>query len=234
MVSRAGSHRAAGTSPIEEAGRLRVAIADDHPAYRDRLAIFLRERGLDVVGEVGNGQAAIELSETAEPDVILMDLRMPLLSGFEAIRRLGRVVPSRRILAISAAALEDEIADAILLGASGHASKDRPLVELTWALGAIAGGRQLIAPGTAQVLLRRLRGDTDPERSLVDAEMVRRELDLLGCLAQSYTTPQIGIALSSTPEEVEEDIEMLLTKLRVEKRIQDASLEKKSGDDGRG
>jgi DNA-binding NarL/FixJ family response regulator len=231
VVSRAGSHRAAGTSPIEEAGRLRVAIADDHPAYRGRLAIFLRDRGLDVVGEVGNGQAAIELSETVEPDVILMDLRMPILSGFEAIRRLGTVVPRRRILAISAAALEDEIADAILLGASGHVSKDRPLVELTWALGAIAAGKRLIAPGTAQVLLRRIQGDADPQRSLADASMVRRELDLLGCLAQSYTTPQIGIALNATPDEVDEDIEMLLTKLRVEKRIQDASLEE-SGDRG--
>lgn len=231
MVSRVGS-QAADTSASEGAGRLRVAIADDHPAYRDRLAIFLRGRELDVIGEVGNGQAAIELSEAAEPDVILMDLRMPLLSGFEAIGQLGRTAPRRRILAISAAALEDEIADAILLGASGHVSKDRPLVELTWAIRAIAAGRPLIAPGTAQVLLRRLSGEADPERSLADAVMVRRELDLLACLAQSYTTAQIGIALSATPDEVNEDIEMLLTKLRIEQRILSASPEG-SGDDGR-
>ena len=220
MVSRVGSHRAEGTSPIEEAGQLRVAIADDHPAYRDRLAIFLRGRGLEVVGEVSNGQAAIELSETVDPDVILMDLRMPVLSGFEAIRRLGTAVPRRRILAISAAALEDEIADAVLLGASGHVSKDRPLVELTWALGAISAGRPLIAPGTAQVFLRRIRGDAEPERSLTDASMTRRELDLLACLAQSYTIPQIGITFSATPDEVTDDIEMMLMKLRVEQRIQ--------------
>jgi DNA-binding NarL/FixJ family response regulator len=204
-----------------EAGRLRVAIADDHPAYRDRLAIFLRDRGLEVVGEVGNGQAAVQLSETTDPDVILMDLRMPVLSGFEAIRRLTRAGPRRRILAISAAALEDEVADAILFGANGHVSKDRPLVELLWALRATAEGRPLLAPGTAQVLMRRIHGEADPERSLTDASMVRRELDLLACLAQSYTVPQIGIALSATPEEVTGDIEMMLMKLRVEQRIQE-------------
>jgi DNA-binding NarL/FixJ family response regulator len=223
-VSRVGSQRTAGgVSTIEEAGRLRVAIADDHPAYRDRLAIFLRERGLDVVGEVGNGKAVVELSETSEPDVILMDLRMPVLSGFEAIRRLTRIAPRRRILAISAAALEDEVADAILLGANGHVSKDRPLVELFWALRATAAGQPLLAPGTAQVLLRRISGDADPLRDLTDAEMARRELDLLACLAQSYTTAQIAIALSATPDEITQDIEVMLMKLRVERRIRDAS-----------
>lgn len=225
-MSRAESQRAAGgVSTIEEAGRLRVAIADDHPAYRDRLAVFLREHGLDVVGEVGNGRAAIELSETADPDVILMDLRMPLLSGFEAIRRLARSAPRRRILAISAAAMEDEVADAILLGANGHVSKDRPLVELFWALRATASGQPLLGPGTAQVLLRRINGNADPERNLADAKMARRELDLLACLAQSYTTSQIAIALSATPDEIREDIEVMLMKLRVERRIRDASEE---------
>jgi DNA-binding NarL/FixJ family response regulator len=232
VVGRVKIHRAAGdTSGEAEPGRLRVAIADDHPPYRDRLGIFLRDRGLEVVGEVGNGQAAIKLSETAQPDVILMDLRMPLLSGFDAIRRLSRTAPRHRILAISAAALEDEIADAILLGANGHVSKDRPVVELVWALRAVATGLPLIAPGTARVLLRRLRGDADPVRSLADAAMVRRELDLLDCLAQSYTVPQIAIALSATPDEVNQDIEMVLMKLRVERRIQDARQEESWRDD---
>lgn len=233
MVSRVRIQRAADdASTVGEAGRLRVAIADDHPVYRDRLAIFLRDRGLDVVGEVGNGQAAIELSETADPDVILMDLRMPLLSGFEAIRRLTRAAPRRHILAISAAALEDEVADAILLGANGHVAKDRPLVELLWALRATAEGRPLLAPGTAQVLLRRIRGDADPERTLSDASMTRRELDLLACLAQSYTIPQVGIALSASAEEVTEDIEVMLLKLRVEQRMQDTAREGSEADGG--
>lgn len=221
-MSQVRIHRASDeTSAAAEPQRLRVAIADDHANYRDRLAIFLRERDLEVVGEVGNGEAAIELCERAAPDVIVIDLRMPLLSGFEAIRRLGRVVPRHRIVAIGAVALADEIADAILLGANGHVSKDRPLPELIWMLRAVAAGKLLIGPGTAQVLLRRLRGEADPERSLADASVSRRELDLLACLAQSYTPAQIAIALSATSEEVVEDAEVLLMKLRLERRIKE-------------
>lgn len=211
-----------GTSATEQPRALRIAIADDHPAYRGRLAIFLRDRGLEVVGEVGNGQAAIEMSETVEPDVILMDLRMPLLSGFEAIRQLAELTPRRRVLAISAAALEDEIADAILWGAQGHVSKDRPMLELVWALKAAATGRPLLGPGTAQVLLRRVLDNADPDRSLVGAAVVRRELDLLACLVQSYTIPQIAIALSASPDEIDDDIKVMLVKLRAEQRISDA------------
>lgn len=220
---------AGGESTTEGSQRLRVAIADDHPVYRDRLAIFLRDRGLDVVGEVGNGRAAIELSRSAEPDVTLMDLRMPLVSGFEAIRRLARSSSPRPILAISAAAMEDEIADAILFGANGHVSKDRPLTELIWAIRATAEGRALISPGTAQVLLRRIRGEAAPERSLAEAVMFPRELELLACLAQSYTTTQIAITLSASTDEINQDIEWLLTKLRTEQRMHDAVRERASG-----
>jgi DNA-binding NarL/FixJ family response regulator len=225
VVSRLGIQRTAdGTSLAGEPGRLSVVIADDHPAYRGQLAIFLRDRGLDVVGEVGDGRAAIELSQAADPDVILMDLRMPLVSGFEAIRRLTRAVPDRRILAISAAALEDEVADAILLGASGHLYKDRPLAELIWGIKAVAAGQPLLTPSTAQVLLRRLFGDADPERSLSGAVMFPRELELLEWLAESNTPTQIAIALLATPEEVNQEIEWLLTKLRAERWIKDAEL----------
>ncbi len=211
-----------GVSTREEPGRIRVAIADDHPAYRDQLAVFLRARGLDVVGEVGNGRAAIELVESARPDLIVMDLRMPLLSGFEAIRRLARLTSRRRILAISAAATEDEITDAILSGADGHISKDRAPQELIWVLMATVAGQPLLAPGTAQVLLRRLRGQAEPGRSLVDTVMFQREWGLLACLAQSYTTAQTAMALNATPDEINQDIELLLTKLRAEQWIHDA------------
>lgn len=211
-----------GVSPALEAPPpLRVAIADDHPAYRDRLGIFLRDSGLDVVGEASNGRAAVELSESADPDVILMDLRMPLLSGFGAIRQLNEVVPHCRVLAISAAASEAEIADAILLGANGHIPKDRPLMELIWALKAIAAGRPLVPAGTAQVLMRRIDGDGGPERSLAGAQLSRRDLDLLARLAWSHSIGQIADSLESSIEEVGDEIELMLMKLRVERRARE-------------
>lgn len=221
-MSTVETHRmVGGAGSLGEAIPLRVAIADDHPAYRGRLAAFLRDCGLEVVGEAGNGRAAIEMSETAGPDVILMDLRMPLLSGFEATRRLAVVAPSRRILAISAAALEDEIADAILWGASGHFSKDRPPVELIWAIEATAAGRPVLSPGTAQVLLRRIQ-DGDHGRSLAGASLVRRELDLLASLARGDTASQIAAEMPLSLDALNRDIEEMLMKLRIEERIQDA------------
>src|SRR5918992_1830726 len=81
---------------------LRVVIADDHPFYRDRLAIALRRSGLEVIGEVPDGLTAVDVAETASPDIILMDLRMPLPSGIAATRRLPEGAPPRRIVANSA------------------------------------------------------------------------------------------------------------------------------------
>lgn len=235
MVSQAETHHAGGgAASFEKALPLRIAIADDHPAYRGRLAASLRDRGFDVVGEVGNGRAAIEMSETAEPDVILMDLKMPVLSGFEATRRLSEFAPRRSILAISAAALEDEIADTILWGANGHFSKDRPLAELVWAIEATAAGRPLLSPGTAQILLRRVRGDASPDRSLAGAPLERREREVLACLAQGHTAPQIAIVLLASTEEIKGDIEMILMKLRIEQRIRHAQQRPESVRDGIG
>jgi NarL family two-component system response regulator LiaR len=231
-VSPGKTHHAAGDpASFGETRPLKIAIADDHPFYRGRLAASLRDRGFEVVGEVGNGRDAIEISAIAAPDVILMDLKMPVLSGFEATRRLFELTPRRNILAISASALEDEIADTILWGANGHFSKDRPLQELIWAIEAIAAGRPLISPGIARVLLRRVRGE-DPERSLAGAPLERREREVLACLAQGHSVPQMAIVLLASTEEISDDIEVILFKLRIEERIREILQEAKNSPDG--
>jgi DNA-binding NarL/FixJ family response regulator len=207
-------------------------IADDHPFYRDRLAISLRRRGLEVIAEVPDGRTAVELAETAAPDVILMDLRMPLLSGVDATRQLNEVAPQRQIVAISASALEDEIADAVLWGANAFVSKDRPVDELIAAVDAVAAGRILISPGTAQVLRRRVHGSDGPGLSLVGAPLVRRELDLLDRLAHGREISEIATATGSTSDVVALDVSALLTKLRIEQRIQGAFRDAGGGDEG--
>jgi DNA-binding NarL/FixJ family response regulator len=221
MMSPADLHRQAGGEARErEARALRVVIADDHPFYRGRLAISLRELGLEVVEEVGNGQAAIEAAEATGPDVILMDLRMPLLSGVDATRRLTELSPQLRILAISATALEDEIADAILWGANGYVSKDRSLPDLVAAIETIAEGRPILTAGTAQVLCRRIQGAVEEAPSLIGAPLIRRELALLDLIAKGKTVSQISAETSTPVESLEGDIEAMLLKLRIEQRIQ--------------
>jgi DNA-binding NarL/FixJ family response regulator len=197
-------------------------IADDHPFYRDRLAISLRRRGMEVIGEVPNGLTAIDLAETASPDVVLMDLRMPLLSGLAATRRLAEVAPQRRIVVISASALADEIADAILWGADAYIAKDRPVDDLIAAIDAVTAGKVLLPPGIAQVIRRRVRGGGESGFSLVGAPLVRRELDLLDRLAEGATIAEIAAATPAPEDAIAEEVAAMIMKLRIEQRIQAA------------
>jgi DNA-binding NarL/FixJ family response regulator len=134
-----------------------VVIADDHPFYRAGLATMLRESGFDVVGEAANGDAAIQAAEELAPDVVVMDLHMPGLSGIEATRRLTERVPGTRVLVLTVSAEQDDVADAILAGASGYVLKDGPVEEIAAAIRGTAVGQTVIAPGIPPTLLDRMR-----------------------------------------------------------------------------
>jgi DNA-binding NarL/FixJ family response regulator len=110
---------------------LRVVIADDHPAYRAALARVLRESGIDVVAEASNGEAAIRAALETQPDVVVMDLNMPGLSGLDATRRLRDEAPSTRVLVLSVSAQEEDVSEAIQAGAHGYVLKDGPLEEIS-------------------------------------------------------------------------------------------------------
>lgn len=126
--------------------RLRVVIADDHPAYRAGLARMLRENGIDVVAEASNGEAAIRSVEETEPDVVVMDLNMPGLSGLEATRRLIDETPTMRVLVLSVSAQDDDVTEALEAGAHGYVLKDGALEEVVAAIRAAAAGHPLISP----------------------------------------------------------------------------------------
>jgi DNA-binding NarL/FixJ family response regulator len=126
--------------------RLRVVIADDHPPYRAGLARMLRENGIDVVAEVSNGEAAIRTVEETEPDVVVMDLNMPGLSGLEATRRLLEEAPSTVVLVLSVSAQGDDVTEAMEAGAHGYLLKDGPLEEVVAGIRAAAAGQTLISP----------------------------------------------------------------------------------------
>jgi DNA-binding NarL/FixJ family response regulator len=126
--------------------RLRVVVADDHPAYRAALARMLRENGIDVVGEASNGELAIRTVEETDPDVVLMDLNMPGLSGLEATRRLIDEAPSTHVLVLSVSAQDDDVSEAMQAGAHGYVLKDGPLEEVVGAIRAAAAGQAVISP----------------------------------------------------------------------------------------
>jgi DNA-binding NarL/FixJ family response regulator len=200
----------------------RVVIADDHPFYRQGLARLLRQSGVEVVGEAANGLAAIELVGRLAPDVAVVDLNMPGLSGVEVTRRLNERTPATRVLVVSVSAREDDVTDAILAGASGYVLKDGPVEDVVAGIQAAAAGESLLSPRIAATLLDRIR---HPDRVMPDLSPVPispRELQVLGLVAEGRGTHEIGEALRIGAGAVTKHVSSILMKLQVENRVQAA------------
>jgi two-component system nitrate/nitrite response regulator NarL len=203
---------------------LRVVVADDHPFYREGLARLLRESGIDVVADVPNGEAAIEAVDRLAPDVVVMDLNMPGLSGLEATRTLSQRAPATRVLVLSVSAQEADVTDAILAGASGYVLKDGPVEEVVAGINAAAAGHAVISPRIAAVLLRRVRehSDVDADEALAGAPLSARELEVLALVAEGRANHEIAELLVISPSTVRNHISSILMKLQVENRVQAA------------
>jgi DNA-binding NarL/FixJ family response regulator len=200
---------------------LRVVIADDHPFYRQGLARLLSQSGVEVVGQAANGPAAIELVEQTAPDVAVVDLNMPGMSGVEVTRRLMERTPASRVLVVSVSAQEDDVIEAILAGASGYVLKDGPVDEVVAGIRAAAAGESLLSPRIAGTLLDRIR-DREVQPDLPPIPLSQRELQVLGLVAEGRGETDIGEALHIGAGAVTKHISSLLMKLQVENRVQAA------------
>jgi DNA-binding NarL/FixJ family response regulator len=120
---------------------LRVVVADDHPFYRQGLVQSLRDSGIDVVREVPNAEAGIQAVEETTPDLVIMDLNMPGISGVEAARQLSKRFPAIPVLMLSVSAEEADVADAINAGAIGYVLKEAPQEEIVAAIRSAAAGQ---------------------------------------------------------------------------------------------
>ena len=205
-----------------EAARLRVVIADDHPFYRDGLAKLLSASGIEVVAQTANGEAAIRAVEDCAPDVVVMDLNMPGLSGIEATRSLVESSPPTKVLVLTVSAQEADVTEAILAGACGYVLKERPVEEVVAAIHAAAAGHALISPRIAALLLRRMRDDPRPEFDVSGARLSDRERDVLQQLADGKSNHEIAAALFISPSTVRNHVASILAKLQVENRVQAA------------
>jgi len=202
---------------------LRVVLVDDHPVYRAGLARLLRESGVDVIAEVPNGEAALSVVAELAPDVVVMDLNMPGMSGLEATQRLVAQSPATRVLIVSVSAQEADVTDAILAGASGYVLKESPVEEVVAGIRAAAAGQSLISPRIATMLLQRIRdaaGTVDID--LAPANLSARELEVLSLMAEGKSNHEIAEALVISPSTVHNHISSILMKLQVENRVQAA------------
>jgi DNA-binding NarL/FixJ family response regulator len=202
---------------------LRVVLVDDHPVYREGLAKLLKECDVDVVAQAGNGEDALAIVEETAPDVVVMDLNMPGMSGVDVTRRLIERTPSSRVLIVSVSAQEEDVTEAILAGASGYVLKDGPVEEVVAGIQAAAAGESLISPRIATMLLRRMRLDDPIEVEAPAATpLSERELQVLKLVAQGKGNQEIGEELFIGQSTVRNHISSILMKLQVQNRVQAA------------
>jgi DNA-binding NarL/FixJ family response regulator len=205
-------------------------VVDDHDLFRSGLRRLLGEDGLVVVGEARNGEEAVRRAVELRPDVIVMDVSMPGMSGVEATRELRVLAPECAVLMLTVNGDDDSVLDAILAGAAGYLLKDARLPEIVRGIHAAAAGEALIAPAVTAGVLERLRrhGPRDaPARP--DVALSPRELDVLRLIVAGHDNGEIGKRLHLSASTIKHHASSILEKLGVDNRIQAAVLAVRAG-----
>jgi DNA-binding NarL/FixJ family response regulator len=201
---------------------VRVLIADDQPLMRSALRGCLSgEQDIEVVAEATNGQQAVDLVRDLQPDVALLDLRMPVMDGVEATRRIvgGRQASPTRVIAITTFELDDYVVSALRAGASGFLLKDATPEELVHAVRVVAAGDALLSPPVTRRLLERFARSLPATTPPGVASLTPRERTVLQLVARGATNAQIASELYLAESSVKTHIGHLLSKLHVPDRV---------------
>jgi NarL family two-component system response regulator LiaR len=203
---------------------IRVLIVDDHSMVRQGLQMFLSlDDELEVVGEAANGAEAIAQARSLHPDVVLMDLLMPVMDGIAATRAIRRELPDVEVIALTSVLEDQAIAGAIHAGAIGYLLKDTQADELCQAIKAAAAGQVQLAPQAAARLMRDVQIPHSPEK------LTTRETEVLRLLALGKSNKEIGEALVIGEKTVKTHVSSILSKLGVPSRTQAALYAVRSG-----
>jgi DNA-binding NarL/FixJ family response regulator len=204
---------------------------DDHDLFRTGLRNLLEQEGVNVVGEAASGQVAIRLVGDLAPDVVIMDLNMPGLTGVETTRQLSGIAPLTRVVVLTISADDDDVMNAVMAGACGYLLKDSSIQDLITGIRAAAEGESLISPQIASKVLQRLRAQSTSEdaAATIRAELSDREVEVLKLIANGKDNAQIARELFISPKTVKNHISNILMKLQIENRIQAAVYAVRSG-----
>ncbi len=194
---------------------IHVLIADDHSVVREGLRMFLgRDPELTVVGEAADGVEAVELARQLRPDVVLMDLLMPVMDGIAAISTIRKELPETEVIALTSVLESATVVGAVKAGAIGYLLKDTQAAELRRAIKAAAAGQVQLSPQASAYLMREVRM---PETTV---SLTEREMEVLRLLVQGQSNKEIAQALQIVEDTVKTHIKHILAKLSVQSRTQ--------------
>jgi DNA-binding NarL/FixJ family response regulator len=196
---------------------IRIILADDHSVVRQGLRMFLAlDPELEIVGEAADGAEAVRLAHQLKPDVILMDMLMPVMDGIQATAIVRRELPDTEVIALTSVLEDEKVVGAVRAGAIGYLLKDTEADDLRRAIKAAAAGQVQLSPRAAARLMREVRAPDSPET------LTERETDVLRLLAQGQSNKEIAAALSLSEKTVKTHVSNILGKLNVPSRTQAA------------
>lgn len=196
---------------------IRILIVDDHSVVRQGLRMFLKlDPDFEIVGEAEDGTQAVALARQTQPDVVLMDLLMPVMDGIEATAAIRNASPDIEVIALTSVLEDSAVIDAVRAGAIGYLLKDAQADELCRAIRAAAAGQVQLSPKAAERLVREVRAPTSPE-ALTD-----REIEVLRRIAHGRSNKEIAHDLIISEKTVKTHVSNILAKLGVPSRTQAA------------
>ena len=200
---------------------LRILIADDHPLVRSGLrALLAVAEDMEVVGEAATGEEAVTLAQTLQPDVMVMDLRMPGINGIEATRRVVQANPQIRILVVTLFEDDDSVFAALRAGARGYILKDANEVEVVRAIRAVSSGDAIFSATIAQRLLDFFAFPRPVQAVLPFPDLTDREREILTLIAQGQSNTEIATRLVLSPKTVRNYVSNIFSKLQAADRTQ--------------
>ncbi len=214
---------------------IRVVVAEDQRAVRAGLVLILGSAGdVEVVGEAADGEEAVRLARELRPDLVLMDVQMPLLDGVEATRRVV-AEGLADVLVLTTFDLDEYVFGALRAGAAGFLLKDADAAELIAAVRTVARGEGLIAPAVTRRLIaefaapKTVRAPVRPETAAAVESLTRREREVLGALGEGLSNAEIAVRLDMAEATVKTHVSRLLGKLELRSRVQAAVMARELG-----
>lgn len=200
---------------------IRVILADDHTVFRQGLKSLLSlEKDISIVSEAGNGKEAVDFAKQLHPDVIIMDINMPVLNGLEATKQIKAELPKTKIVILTSQGDDKSVFSLIEAGADGYLLKDVAAENLITAIRDVYAGKSILHPEVAQKLITRLTSKEEHSKPKISNLLTDREIEVLKALAKGYSNMQIAETLFISQRTVQNHLHNIYNKLGVNGRTE--------------